>query len=127
MKLTIKSSYGFKDQFKANISNKFIGRGSEASSTNQYRKDYGDKANCGNYMDTDMVLISTEGNRSGRLHPDFTEIQKALDVLATIVTDNRYHRNRSYNVGERQVAEYLAKQGYVETEQEYYSTWNPYL
>ncbi len=122
-KLTIRNSFGYKDQMKADISNKFIGRGSAASSTNQYAKDYGDKANTGNYVSSDVVFISAEGNRTGRLLPDVTEIVKACEAGATLVTDSPYHRNRQYNVGERFVADLLIKQGCEEFIHTNYSTW----
>ena len=123
MKLTIRNSFGYKDQMKADISNKFIGRGSAASSTNQYAKDYGDKANTGDYVSSDVVFISAEGNRTGRLLPDVTEIVKACEAGATLVTDSPYHRNRQYNVGERFVADLLIKQGCEEFIHTNYSTW----
>lgn len=125
-KLTIRNSFGYKDQMKADISNKFIGRGSAASSTNQYAKDYGDMANSGEHMDyvsSDVVFISAEGNRIGRLLPDVTEIVRACEAGATLVTDSPYHRNRQYNVGERFVAELLIRQGCEETIHTNYSTW----
>lgn len=123
MKLTIRNSFGYKDQMKADISNKFIGKGSAASSTNQYAKDYGDKANTGNYVSSDVVFISAEGNRTGRLLPDVTEIVKACEAGATLVTDSPYHRDRQYNVGERFVADLLIKQGCEEFIHTNYSTW----
>lgn len=123
MKLSIRNSFGYKDQMKADISNKFIGRGSATSSTNQYAKDYGDKANTGDYLSTDVVFISAEGNRTGRLLPDVTEIVRACEAGATLVTDSPYHRNRQYNVGERFVAELLIRQGCEETIHTNYSTW----
>ena len=122
-KLTIRNSFGYKDQMKADISNKFIGRGSAASSTNQYAKDYGDKANTGNYLSTDTVFISAEGNRTGRLLPDGVEITKACNAGATLITDNPSNRNRQYNVGERFVADLLIKQGCEEFIHTNYSTW----
>ena len=122
-KLTTRNSFGYKDQMKADISNKFIGRGSAASSTNQYAKDYGDKANTGDYLSSDIVFISAEGNRTGRLLPDVTEIVKACEAGATLVTDSPYHRNRQYNVGERFVADLLIKQGCEEFIHTNYSTW----
>ena len=123
MKLTIRNSFGYKDQMKADISNKFIGRGSAASSTNQYAKDFKDMANTGHYVSSDVVFISAEGNRTGRLLPDVTEIVKACEAGATLVTDSPYHRNRQYNVGERFVADLLIKQGCEEFIHTNYSTW----
>lgn len=56
VKLTGTSPYLAKDQLKSNKSNKFIGRGSLKSSTNKYRECWGDLANCGNYISTDIVF-----------------------------------------------------------------------
>lgn len=123
MKLTIRNSFGYKDQMKADISNKFIGRGSAASSTNQYAKDYKDLANTGDYLSTDVVFISAEGDRRGRLCPDVPEIVRACEAGATLVTDNPSNRNRQYNVGERCVAELLIRQGCEESVHSNYSIW----
>lgn len=126
IKLTGSSPYLGKDQIKADISNKFIGRGSERSSTNQYRKDFGDMANSGNKMDylkTDTVFISAEGNRAGRLPIDIREIVMACEAEVTFVTDTPYHRNRAYNIGEREVAKLLEQQGYDEYIHRDYSIW----
>ena len=103
-----------KDQRKADICNKFIGRGSARSSTHQYALAYGAMANCGQYTIDDVVFVSAEGARTGRLSPDFEEIQKAIDAQASIVTDKPSDRDRNYNIGERQVAEYLRAHGYFE-------------
>lgn len=115
MKLTVTSPYTSKDQRKADMANKFIGRGSPRSSTAQYAKDYGDMANCGIYSKADIVFVSAEGGRTGRLDPDFEELQRALDAGATIITDTPQHRSRPYNVGERQVVQYLSAHCYSET------------
>jgi len=112
--LTVTSAYTAKDQLKADQANKFIGRGSARSSTNQYEIDYGDLANTGNYTSADKVFISAEGNRSGRITPDFDEILKAVKARATIITDNLYNRSRTYNIGEREVAEFISSHGYKE-------------
>ena len=126
VQLTIKTKYAFKDQKKADQANKFIGIGSPASSTNQYRKDYGDMANCGVYNeDEDIVFISAEGNRAGRLNPDFKEVNLAIKARVTLLTDNPYNRNRAYNIGERQVAQHLEECGYTETIHTHCSAWYP--
>lgn len=108
------SPYTAKDQAKADKATKFIGRGSAASSTNAYAKAFGDRANSGVYTADDTVFVSAEGNRSGRVAPDPKEIKRAMDAGATILTDNVANRQRSYNVGEREVASFLAANGYTE-------------
>lgn len=126
VKLTGTSPYLAKDQIKANLCNRFIGRGSPASSTNQYRKDFGNEANIGHrkdYLPTDMVFISAEGNRRGRVSIDVNEIVKACEAEVKFITDTPYHRNRPYNVGEREVAALLEQQGYDEYIHAEYSLW----
>lgn len=113
--LPITGPYTAKDQRKANAANKFIGRGSPRSSTNAYAQAYGDNANCGVYTSSDVVFISAEGARSGRVDPDFDEIKRACDANARFITDDITNRSRPYNVGERQVATFLEQQGYRET------------
>lgn len=121
-KLTTKSAYGAKDQRKADRANKFIGEGSAQSSTAQYAKDYGRNANSGKYSAGDVVFVSAEGKRKGRKNPPWAELKRAMSAGATIITDGAKDRARDYNVGERQVAEFLAKEGYVETKD---GVWAP--
>lgn len=122
VKLPITGPYTNKDQKKADACNKFIGRGSDRSSTQKYAVAYGAMANCGQYESTDWVFISVEGARSGRLNPDFDELQRAVDAGVTFVTDDIANRQRTYNMGERQVAAYLISHNYVETEP---GVWRP--
>ena len=110
-----------KDQAKADKATKFIGRGSKNSSTNRYRISFGDRANTGSYTSSDVVFISAEGQRDGRVLPNYAEIQLALDAGATIITDVPADRARAYNSGERDVASYLETHGYQETTP---GTWN---
>lgn len=113
---TGRTRYTAKDEAKSRLANKYIGRGSMASSTNAYAAAIGPShANTGNYTGEDIVSISAEGNRRGRLCPDFEEIKKACDARALIITDSEFDRNRSYNIGERQVAAFLNSQGYEES------------
>jgi hypothetical protein len=115
IKLTAPGPYTAKDQLKADQATKFIGRGSPFSSTTRYAEDFGALANTGAYGPDDVVFVSAEGNRQRRLDPDFEEINRALSAGATIVTDDPANRGRSYNIGERQVAEHLAANGYLES------------
>lgn len=116
------SPYTAKDQAKSDRANKFIGRGSSVSSTNAYAKAWGDRANTGEYSAGDKVFVSAEGSRNSRKAPDLAELGKATAAGATIITDNPSNRNRSFNVGEREVAKFLAAQGYVEDGN---GTWSP--
>lgn len=114
VKLTGTSVYLAKDQAKADKANKFIGRGSESSSTAQYAKDFGPAANTGAYTSTDRVFVSAEGKRDGRVNPDRAELDKAVAAGVTFITDDAPNRERGYNVGERQIAKYLTENGYTE-------------
>lgn len=110
------SPYVHKDQLKADMCNKFIGVGSPSSSTEAYRKAFHKHglANCRSYEAADKVFISAEGNRRNRVPPDFAEIRKAVDAGVTFITDKEKDRTRPYNVGEREVAAYLAWHQYKE-------------
>lgn len=110
-----RTHYAQKDAEKARRANKYIGRGSARSSTNAYAQAIGHaRSNCGSYSASDSVWISAEGNRAGRIAPDFAEIGKACAARATIITDTPEHRARPYNVGEREVAALLTAQGFIE-------------
>jgi len=113
--LPVTGPYTAKDQRKANAAKKFIGRGSARSSTNAYAQAYGRNATCGEYTRVDVVFISAEGARCLRLAPDFVEIKRACDANARFITDDAANRSRPYNVGERQVSEFLRSQGYRES------------
>lgn len=106
--------YFAKDLAKAIGATKFIGRGSEPSSTRRYCLAAGDLANCGTYSTNDVVFVSAEGARKGRLEVDFVELGLAVRAGAQFVTDNRADRHRPYNVGERRVEQYLLGAGYQE-------------
>jgi hypothetical protein len=110
----ITGPYTRKDQAKSDLANKFIGRGSARSSTNRYREAWGELANCGQYQAADTVFVSAEGNRVGALKPDLVELAKATDAKATIITDKPEDRNRPYNTGEREVAQFLQSRNYSE-------------
>jgi len=114
MKLVSNNRFLAKDQEKADNANKFIGQGTAGSSTEDYRKSYGQKANCGNYDSGDVVFISTNGNRPGRIPFDKAEVALAIKAQAILITDKVHHRNRPYNIGEREVAKFLQEHGYME-------------
>ena len=113
VRLPLRGPYTAKDQRKANLATKFIGRGSAASSTNAYAKAFGAAANCGTYAASDVVFISAEGNRRGRVAPDAVEITRACDANAVFITDIAADYMRPYNVGEREVIAILRAQGYT--------------
>lgn len=119
----IGGAYVAKDNAKSERATKFIGRGSAASSTASYAEQWGALANSGDYHSGDVVFVSAEGKRNGRIDPDAAEIGEAMKAGATILTDSMTTgRERDYNVGERQVAEILRKGGYVESKP---GRWTP--
>jgi hypothetical protein len=124
-------TYRKKDQKKANQATVFIGIGSPRSSTNAYRMAFGDKANTGKYFSDDVVFVSAEGGAPGRVAVDdktangrkiLSELKLAIEAGATIITDKADARERAYNVGEREVAAFLAANGYVESKP---GIWRP--
>ena len=119
---TRKSPYFAKDLAKARRATQFIGEGSARSSTAAYAAAAASLANTGRYSAEDIVFISAEGNRAGRFDPigtapngAYRNIDLAITAGASFVIDPPEHRARPYNVGERQIAVYLAARGYRET------------
>ena len=116
------SPFWRKDYKKALGASKFIGAGAPGSSTDAYRKAFGSAANTAAYHSTDIVFVSVNGDRPGRVLFNRAELGLACSAGATIRTDIPYDRSRKYNVGEREVAAYLESSGYVETKP---GEWNP--
>ncbi len=106
--------YQQKDLEKAKLANKFIGQGSPNSLTNRYRVAAGNYANTGVYKATDVVFVSAEGAGPECISPDMDELKRAIDIGVTFVTDNPADRQRPFNEGERDVAAFLQKNGYVD-------------
>ena len=116
---TGRAAYVQKDMDKFSVITKFVGFGSDGSSTEKYRTDtFKDMANTGKYSASDIVGVSVNGNRPGRVRVDggrfAVELKLALDAGATIVADAKTDRERSFNVGERELAEVLTGAGYRE-------------
>lgn len=107
-----------KDQAKSDKATKFIGFGAKGSSTDAYRKAWGNRANSGQYTNQDTVFVSINGKRAGRVSiHDSTfknELQKAVDAGAKIIADTKAHRERSFNIGEQELASWLQSVGYQE-------------
>jgi 3-dehydroquinate synthase class II len=113
-------SYRQKDQTKFSICTALISRGAPGSSSDKYAKDTTllgiTRVNSNDYKADDIVGVSVNGNRAGRLHFDKQLISKALQVGATIVKDSAYHTNRYFNIGERELQTFLLEQGATCTE-----------
>ena len=73
-----------------------------------------DVCNTGSYNKDDIVGISVNGQRRNRIGVDPIELALAIEAGATLITDNKYHRNRPYNIGEREVAKILVDNNYHE-------------
>lgn len=114
--LPVTGPYTAKDQRKANRATKFIGHGSPSSSTAVYARAFSAHGltNCGRYSASDVVFISAEGRRPGRIDPDAAELMLAAHASVTFITDTAADRARPYNLGERQVAYILARLHYIE-------------
>ncbi len=119
-----RSSFFTKDHAKALRATQYVGQGSPRSSTHSYAVAMGPLANTGIYGPRDVVFVSCEGNRTGRFRPvvdgvprgAYAQLDKAIAAGAAIVVDVPFDRERSYNVGEREVAAYLLSKGLVERE-----------
>lgn len=107
--------YWAKDQYKAAFANKFIGRGAAGSSTAVYAAGLPrEVVNCGEYVPTDVVFVSVNGARRNRVLFDRDEVMLAITAGAKIITDSARDRYRDFNVGERELAEFLGENEYEE-------------
>lgn len=106
---------------KGSIANKFIGYadGIEGSSTAEYAKQAGAKANTGKYSSDDVVFVSVPGKRGKpqvrgkQQRRTIAEAIKAIESGATLITDNSdYLSKSSYNEGEKNLAKSLRSRGY---------------
>ena len=116
------SPYSAKDQRKSDRATKFIGRGSSRSSSAAYAKAWGALANCDNYTASDRVFVSVEGNRGGRIGLDVDEVLKAISARSVFIADDKFNRERPYNIGERELSVLLEKNGYSEAKS---GEWHP--
>ena len=107
--------YWFKDNAKASRANKFIGVGAPGSSTAVYAAGLPKEVvNCGQYTPADIVFVSVNGARKNRRLFDQLEVMLAIEAGAAIVTDSARDRYRDFNVGERELAEFLEANEYRE-------------
>ena len=115
-----------KEVGKYKMATQAIADGKTDSTAGFVKEFYGDKANTGEYTKNDVVYVSTNGNRAGRVAPvkdgklqgEYKNLDKAMSVGATIVADTKAHLDKTgkYNVGELEIAEYLSKNGYERVE-----------
>ena len=110
-----KSPYFAKDQEKFKNCNRLIARGSLGSSSNAYAQTQEEKGSPKFFCQSDIVGVSVEGARRGRICFDIYRVNNACLVNATIICDKPQDRERQYNVGERRLVHFLHKKGYEET------------
>jgi hypothetical protein len=115
--------YLAKDLLKAVGATSFIGEGGVDSSTARYREAAGDLANVGSYTSSDRVFVSANGDREGRVPVvgeggdvvgAYANLSKVVSAGACVVADTTKYRDDPYNVGERELAVWLEKNGYFE-------------
>lgn len=114
-----------KERVKTRQATQFIGRGKAGSSTSKYMQMYNEEgvANTGDYTANDIVYVSSNGKRVGRVNPVirgelqgvYTNIDKAIKAGASIIMDTAEHLQKTggYNIGELALADYLATHGYA--------------
>ena len=115
-----------KELFKIRQATQFIGTGGGNDSTTTRMQNAYDKvglANTGVYSANDLIYVSSNGNRSnrfvnvkdGKLQGAYTNIDKAIAAGSKFIMDTKAHLDATsgYNVGEVDMANYLASKGYV--------------
>jgi len=107
--------YQQKDATKFRHCNVLIARGVVGSSSAKYAM-HCIMVNPGFYLQDDVVAVSVNGARAGRLPVDIYELLAATAAGVTIITDKASDRLRSFNVGEREVAAHLIEAGYAEVD-----------
>jgi hypothetical protein len=114
-----------KEIFKIKQATQFIGTGNGNDSTTQRMEDVYDKvdlANTGVYSADDLIYVSSNGVRKNRVAPVengvlksvYKNIDKAIEAGASFIMDTAKHLENTYeyNIGELELAEYLASKGY---------------
>lgn len=120
-----KSPYFRKDIIKFANVNKLIAFGAPNTSSRAYAETVDQRMlNTYIYKQSDVVGVTINGGNKSQL--DFRnvskELQKAINANSTIVADKPNDRIRSYNSGERLVAEMLLKNNYKEIKP---GVWKP--
>lgn len=113
--------YQNKDLAKLHQATHLIAYGDLTSSTNVYahsvRKYAADRINSESYTADDLVMLSVNGNRFGRISFDNecyqVPVKLAIAAGASFITDNEFDTNRPYNVGEREAEAFLLSAGYT--------------
>lgn len=124
-----------KEVSKFDVATQAISDGTNNSTAGFVKDFYGDNANTGTYTKDDVVYLSTNGNRIGRIVPvkngvlqgAYKNIDKAIEAGAKFVADTSKHLSSTgkYNVGEVELAEYLQSKGYTREDKDGYGLWSP--
>lgn len=124
-----------KEVAKFDVATQAISDGTNNSTAGFVKDFYGDKANTGTYTKDDVIYLSTNGNRTGRVIPvkngvlqgAYKNIDKAIEAGAKFVADTSKHlaSTGKYNVGEVELAEYLISKGYTRENKDGYGLWSP--
>ena len=110
-------TYTNKDKKKFENCTHLITRGAPNSSSERYRIDGHNifnpfiKINDDDFDDKSVVGVSVNGRRKNRLSFDKDLVKKAIDAQSWIVCDNEFNRNRDFNIGERELYDFLIKYG----------------
>lgn len=128
------SKWADKEVSKFNVATQAISDGTNNSTSGFVKDFYGDKANTGTYTKDDVIYLSTNGNRTGRVIPvkngvlqgAYKNIDKAIEAGAKFVADTGKHiaSTGKYNVGEVELAEYLQSKGYTREDKDGYGLWS---
>lgn len=123
-----------KEVSKFNVATQAISDGTNNSTAGFVKDFYGDKANTGTYTKDDVIYLSANGNRTGRVIPvkngmlqgAYKNIDKAIEAGAKFVSDTGKHlaSTGKYNVGEVELAEYLQSKGYTREDKDGYGLWS---
>jgi alkylated DNA repair dioxygenase AlkB/predicted NAD-dependent protein-ADP-ribosyltransferase YbiA (DUF1768 family) len=115
-----------KELFKIRQATQFIGTGGgNDSTTTRMQNAYSQvgASNTGVYSSNDLIYVSSNGNRGnrfvnvkdGKLQGVYNNIDKAIASGSKFIMDTKAHLDATsgYNVGEVDMANYLASKGYV--------------
>jgi len=114
-----------KEYIKALCATQFIGQGAPDSSTARYKTMYDELelANTGRYTENDIIWVSSNGRRKGRVVPVvfgrlngvYNLIAVAMHVGSKFIMDTPQHieKTKWYNVGEIELAHYMENNNYI--------------
>jgi hypothetical protein len=145
------AKYVPKELVKASRADQFIGDGTpgnvgpdnlpadktSGSSSWRYRLAWSHfgRANTGNYMSRDIVMLAANGSRGGAIQPVvdgklngvYMNIDKAIQAGVTFIADTEEHLTRTgkYNTGEVALAEYLQAHNYFRADTLIPGGWKP--